>query len=142
MGNSEYFVDKSECSEKLSSKANKISKGVMVLINNNFDQEVTMVRDPNGNVLILEISIQKQKIILVNIYGPNEDKPQFYKNRKQKIDNENVLICGDWNLVIDPNVDKENYTTINNPNARLAALSFLENMDYMDAWRILNEDKK
>ena len=92
--NSDYFVDKSECSEKLSSKANKISKGVMVLINNNFDQEVTMVRDPNGNFLILEISIQKQKNILVNMYGPNEDKPQFYKNRKQKIDNNCYTMWG------------------------------------------------
>ena len=51
-------------------------RGVMTLINNNFDQAVTkVVRDPNGNFLILEMSIQKQKNILVNIYGPNEDKP-------------------------------------------------------------------
>ena len=60
-------------------------RGVKTLINNNFDQAVTkVVRDPNGNFLVLEMSIQKQKIILVNIYGPNEDKPQFYKKNKTK----------------------------------------------------------
>ena len=126
-------------------------RGVMTLINNNFDQEVTnVVRDPNGNFLILEMYIQKQKIILVNIYGPNEDKPQFYKKLKQKInelessdgDTYNVVICGDWNLVIDPNIDTENYKSINNPNARSEVLQFIEGMDYIDAWRIMNEEKR
>ena len=39
-------------------------------------------------------------------------------------------------------MDTENHKTINNPNARAEVLSFLENMEYMDAWRLLNEDKK
>ena len=121
-------------------------RGVMVLINNNFDQEVTkVIRDTNGNFIILEIIVQKQKITLANIYGPNEDKPQFYNNLKQKIDelgNDNVIICGDWNLVIDPNVDTENYKSINNPHARSVVVSFLDELEYMDAWRLLNEDKK
>ena len=70
---------------------------------------------------------------------------QFYKNLKPKIDefdNDNVIICGDWNLVIGPNIDAENYKTTNNPNARSEVLRCLEGMDYMDAWRILNEEKK
>ena len=82
---------------------------------------------------------------MANIYGPNGDKPQFYKNLKQKIDEfetEKIIICGDWNLVLDSNLDTENYKTINNQNARSVVLSLLDNMDYMDAGRILNEDKK
>ena len=81
-------------------------RGEMILINNNFDQEVTKVlKDPNGNFMKFEITVQKQKIILANIYAPNEDKPQFYKILKQKLDefeNENVIIYGNWNLVLDP----------------------------------------
>ena len=61
-------------------------RGVVVLINNNFDQEVTkIVKDPNGNYIILEITVQKQKNTLANIYAPNEDKAMFYNNLKQKM---------------------------------------------------------
>lgn len=118
----------------------------MVLINNNFEQQVCRVlKDPNGNYIILEIKIKDEVITLVNLYGPNEDKPTFYEDIKQKInelENDNVIICGDFNLVMDPDVDTENYKNVNNPKARSVVRDLLDELDYMDAWRILNEDKK
>ena len=68
----------------------------------------------------------------------------FYNNLKQTIDefeNDNVIICGDWNLVLDHSVYTENYKSVlNNPNARSVVVSFLlDNLEYMDVWRILNE---
>ena len=76
----------------------------------------------------MELTILTKKITLVSIYRPNEDKPNFYKNLKQKIQdfrNENVTICGDWNLVLNPDVDTENYLHINNPRARTEVLNLL-----------------
>ena len=95
--------------------------------------------------MILEITIKGKKITLVNIYGPNEDRPQFYSNLKQKIEefgNDRAIICGDWNLIIDPDLDCENYKHINNPKARDVVKEFLEDFDYMDAYRLINDDKK
>ena len=88
--------------------------------------------------MILEITIKGKKIALVNIYGPNEDRPQFYSNIKQKIEeigNDRAIICGDWNLIIDPDLDCENYKHINNSKARGVVKEFLEDLDYMDAYR-------
>ena len=102
-------------------KSNK--RGVMILLKNNFEQEVYRVlKDPNGNYIILEIKIKDQMITLVNLYGPNEDRPMFYESIKQKIkefENDNVIICGDFNLVMDPDLDTENYKQVNNPKARI-----------------------
>ena len=57
----------------------------MILLNNNFDQKVESIKtDPNGNYIILNMTIQGKKVTLVNIYGPNEDNPQFYRNLKEK----------------------------------------------------------
>ena len=81
-------------------------RGVMILLNNNFEQQVECIKtDPNGNYIILNMTIQGKKVTLVNIYGPNEDNPQFYRNLKEKyseFDNEILIICGDWNFVQNP----------------------------------------
>ena len=58
----------------------------MVLINNNFEQTVKNIRtDKNGNYIILAMEIQGKEITLVNLYGPNENSPQFYENIIKKI---------------------------------------------------------
>ena len=57
-----------------------------------------MKTDKNGNFIILELNIERKNITLVNLYGPNEDKPEFYENNKQKLadfENEEVIMCGD-----------------------------------------------
>lgn len=122
------------------------SRGVMILINNNFEQKVNRVKiDKNGNYIILDITIEDQKITLVNLYGPNNDNPQFYENLKHKInefENEQVIMCGDWNLVIDPTMDSYNYLHINNPRARQVILNHLEDENFIDPWRVMHEDIK
>ena len=56
-----------------------MSRGVMLLLNNNFEQKVKKVKkDKNGNYIILGIEIQRKDITLANIYGSNEDNPNFF----------------------------------------------------------------
>ena len=104
------------------------SRGVMILINNNFDQKVKRVKiDKNGNFLILNMTIEGKEITFVNLYGPSEDRPQFDENLKQKIDEfetEQVIICGDLNFILDPEMDSFNYLHVNNPRARRFVLNF------------------
>ena len=94
-------------------------RGVVLLINNNLEQEVgRVIRDQDGNYITIEITIQGKAIILVNIYGPNEDKPQFYREIKQKVlelEDNNVIFYGDWNLVLDQELETNNYVNINDP---------------------------
>ena len=118
----------------------------MVLLNNNFEQKVKRIKtDKNGNYIILDMVIEEKEITLVNLYGPNEDNPQFYENLIKKIaefENDNVIVCGDWNLVINPEIDSHNYLHINNPKARQIVLNLLEEENFIDAWRVMNEDSR
>ena len=58
------------------------------------------------------MNIEGKKITLVNLYGPNDDKPELYENitrKLSKFENAQVIMCGDWNLVLDAEIDSKNY---------------------------------
>ena len=80
-----------------------------------------------GNLILLELEIEKRFTInLINIYGPNQDSPKFYSDLSGYISdssNDFTLICGDFNLVQDFNLDCSNYKSLNNPRARLELLN-------------------
>ena len=77
------------------------SRGVLILLNNNFEHKVEKTNsDVNGKCIILDINIESEKFTLINLYGPNDGKQKFYKELRQKyrsLNNENVIMCGDWN---------------------------------------------
>ena len=53
----------------------------MTLLNNNFEYKVEkVISDINGNYIIFDINIEGKKFTLINLYGPNNDKPNFTRN--------------------------------------------------------------
>ena len=115
------------------------ARGVAILFANNVDYKVKNVRcDTTGNMLALSINIDNLDITLICLYGPNEDSPIFYSNIKDVISEFNdahCVICGDWNLVLDFNLDTSNYVRINNPNARNEVLNLINDLSLCDPWR-------
>ena len=60
------------------------SRGVSILLNNNFEYKVSsMYKDNEGNVLQLIITCGSLKINLINIYAPNKDDPRFFSKVAQ-----------------------------------------------------------
>ena len=120
------------------------SRGVAILFNNNFEFKVKkIIKDQAGNYIILLVEIHKENYLLVNIYGPNRDNPEFYNNLRKKIRElnvERVIIAGDFNLVLDPKIDYHNYKHINNTKAKEAVHAMIEDLDLNDIWRDLNPE--
>ena len=57
------------------------SRGVSILLNNTFKHEIHRVKkDISGNYIIIDITIEGERITIANIYGPNRDKPIFFQN--------------------------------------------------------------
>lgn len=115
------------------------ARGVAVLFNNNFEFKIKKVdRDINGNYILILLTTMGKDILLVNIYGPNKDNPNFYDNINVKIrqyEKHGLAIVGDWNLVINPYLDYDNYKHVNNPKAAEAVAKIISDHNLSDIWR-------
>ena len=122
------------------------SRGVAVLLNNNFEYEILDVyQDKEGNDLQLIIKCNSLTLNLINIYAPNRDNPNFLDKILELVQNEiatHLLICDDFNLVLDPNKDSYNYSNVNNPHARTKASQIMSELALIDMFCELNLEKR
>lgn len=122
------------------------ARGVCILFNNNVDFKVFKSKtDQNGNVLALDLELEGKRITLISIYGPNNDSPEFYSNLCEIIedfDNETTMICGDFNLVQNQDLDTDNYIHVNNPRAKQRILDLKEELSLVDPYRELYSETK
>ena len=93
-----------------------------MMFNKNFEFKINKTQKYNeGNMLAFDITIEDHKVTLINIYGPDSDKPGFYEAVRDiflDFDNEYFVLCADYNLVLNLSLDTEKYCgTINNPKA-------------------------
>ena len=135
-GYSAYF---SHCSSK--------SAGVCILFKENLDFEVhDTVIDSNGRYIVLDVTLQEQRVTLVCLYGHNTDEPHLFQEITQKVllfKNSSMILCGDWNLVQDKSLDTYNIIHDRNPKAREKVTEMIENFNLVDPWRICNNiDRK
>ena len=118
------------------------SRRVVILINKKLQFKcIKQIKDTIGRVLILVAEIQGHTIILTNIYAPNRDETQFFADLEVKLQQAgdyNGIIGGDFNLVMDPILDRSGTNPIRMSRASLAVRRMAESLGYIDVWRILN----
>lgn len=115
-----------------------------ILFNSNFEFNIHKIeKDDNGNKLVLDVTIEGTRLTLINIYGPNRDEPGFYQDILNNIiAYENpVILAGDFNLVLNPDIDLHDYINVNNPKARDQVLNMMFECNLLDVWRELNLEK-
>ena len=86
-------------------------------------------RDPDGRFLILDVAIDGFHVILVNLYGPNNDEPEFYFDVFSKLDNfdsSRMLIAGDLNVALGPLDYRGSCSEHRNINSRKALVSLMD----------------
>ena len=121
------------------------SRGVAIMIKQTLQHELVQVHHADcGNFILVTCSIGTQTYLLVNIYGPNEDNPNFYHSLKsllQTFRTDHTIIGGDFNFVMNANVDSFNYAREYNTNAKRIFVNFINDNDLVDIWRVRNPNK-
>ena len=95
-----------------------------------------------GNFIILVCNIFSNTYTIVNIYGPNDDRPTFFEQlykRLEELPCDNIILGGDFNFVINYLLDS-NYCQQNNPRARNAFVMIAEQLNLVDVWKEKNPD--
>ena len=128
------------------STARSNARGVSILFNKKLDYTIhRQLCDENGNFVLIDLSVSKNRFTLAAAYFPNSDKPTFIEHLFSAIDsfdNNSYMLCGDFNLVLDPEIDYYNYKTVGNKNVRLKLLQYIEDRQFVDPYRELYPDSK
>ena len=119
------------------------ARGVMILSKKEI-KLTPLFNDPDGRILICKIEYNDAVYHIANIYAPNDDRPDFYKCLFEKICNleiVDIIVMGDFNLVIDPSVDKIDPHEYHSKAAQVIR-NTLEEGDMVDIWRIRNPESR
>jgi len=123
----------------------KNSASVAILFMNNFEFTIHQVQtDPNGRYIIMDITANNNRFTLVDIYGPNRDEPEFFHALREKLitHDQSMILCGDWNVVTDYDMDTANLRNRNNPKARNALIDLMDEFCLQDVWRMHHPTEK
>jgi len=127
------------------------SKGVAILISTALEEHVSnIISDAEGRYIILDIVKDNIKYTLANIYAPtqNFETQQIafintIHNLLSSRNPENIVVGGDFNVVLDPIKDKRggNREANKTMKYRSELIAFAETLNLCDIWRDKNSDK-
>jgi exonuclease III len=127
------------------------ARGCAIFFKKDFPAEVvqdSIFRHPSGNFLCMNFIYENFTITLSCVYGPNEDDPEFYRNvviaqtENLEQNSDFTILGGDWNLVMNQDLDTFGYRSENNQNARKVLIEGMGNLGWVDAFREFNPTKK
>jgi len=135
-----------ECKYKIyASNGTQRSGGVATLIHEDIQHELKEVyTDNKGHFLILNLILGSDEIIIANCYFPTKDKQKEQLSvlnellqNLMKYENITKIIGGDFNLVLDPKLDKQGGTNaaLESKNFRNELKAMLESFDLIDILR-------
>ena len=124
-----------------------MSRGVVILFSRSFDFTVKkMHSNKEGNLRVVNIVVSNNfEVIIVVLYVPNRDEPDFYSNLKSrlsKIEDVPLVICGDWNLVQNYQKDTLGYLHENNKKSKCKIDKMKAVLELPGPWRLNNEKAK
>ena len=88
--------------------------------------------------IILDIEIDGFRLTLCNLYAPNDDEPQFFLDLFEILErhpNDDRIIGGDWNLVLDVSLDKRGGAWKTNFQSQAVVHNYMEETELVDIWR-------
>ena len=121
------------------------ARGVAILVHKSVPFSVSVISDPSGRFIIATGKICGNNLTLANVYGPNFDNEDFFRNflfSIPDINSSQLILGGDFNCCIDPSLDRSsNKPSAPSKSSKVIQL-FMEQYAVSDVWRFLNPSAK
>ena len=122
------------------------ARGVCILFKPGLSFKVhNTKRDKEGRSLCIDLEIEEVRFTLLGLYAPNEDEPEFFKECFKTIehfDNNSKIIAGDFNLVMDLDMDKKGGIARTHFKSRETLQLYMEEAEILDIWRQQHPNEK
>lgn len=117
---------------------NSKDRGVAILISKKLDFTVSKtIEDKNGRFLIIAGKLFHTPVLLVNIYAPNFDNPDFTNSLCSTLhflDTHCWILAGDLNYVMNPTLDRSSPPVFTQSSMSKSISDFM----FVDPWRTRN----
>ena len=120
----------------------------MILINPKLDCKIEKaIADKDGRYIVADIFFNQTRIVLVNIYAPNDQTQQvlFFKRLQQHLEpfaDEHIVVGGDFNCALTEK-DKKGGNPVSKKASVIKEINQLcYTYNLTDVWRSLNPDLK
>ena len=102
-----------------------------------------VIVDADGRYVVLDIEIGNIRLTLASIYGPNSDDSDFFVDLAaltENIENDNRIIGGDFNVVLNIERDKRGGQAQTHSNSLQVIQTWMEETDLIDILHLKNPD--
>ena len=121
------------------------SRGITRLISRRLDATCALVlSDPAGRLCILDVTIKDKAFRQIGVYVPNvnSELPAFVRRiEPYVVPSKRVILVGDWNAVVDPNLDRGAITLGTNTLDARHFRNFVQRLDLVDKFRERHPNK-
>ena len=122
------------------------SEGVGILINPKLSFSIKQHSEIIiGRLHALELNIEERDIIILNLYGPNTDSVNYFEILEKYLkenEDKTFIIGGDFNTIIDTELDKKNGRTDTHKLCRNKLSCIIDEFDLVDIWRSKHPSSK
>lgn len=114
------------------------ARGVVILLRKGIPFQLEhLERDKGGRYVLVRGFLANKSVTMLNVYGPNQDDADFFVNLFFKINCSptELIIRGDFNLVLDLNMDRSSSSSKPLSAAAKALKRELTDLNMIDVWR-------
>ena len=125
-----------------------VAGGVGILIQNKLSCKlINFATNEKGSVIFLSLNINESIVKIVNVYGPPDRDDAAFFDEVFRIaasdQQDHLILCGDWNLTLDPDLDTYNYSPRDRRvRSRSTVAQNCSNFNIHDVWRVMNGQRK